>query len=97
MDKYILIYIFVVNTYILYTETSKPNTNKHVHAHKCLLCAGNAPATSCVVGENSHHYAKSAAIHFQFDISTNAFEIRTVQSPKCKADAMLTIRKLYIK
>jgi hypothetical protein len=29
-------------------------------AHKCLHCAGIEPATSCVVGEYSHHYAKSA-------------------------------------
>jgi hypothetical protein len=46
-----------VNTYILYTETPRPNTNRNVHVHKCLHCAGIEPATSCVVGEYSHHYA----------------------------------------
>jgi hypothetical protein len=33
---------------------------RHVHAHKCLHCAGFEPATFCVVGEYSDHYAKSA-------------------------------------
>jgi hypothetical protein len=44
---------------MLYIETLRPNTNRHVHAHKCLHCAGIEPATSCVVGEYSHHYATS--------------------------------------
>jgi hypothetical protein len=39
---------------------NRPNTNRHVHAHKCLHCTGIEPATSCVVGEYSHHYAKAA-------------------------------------
>jgi hypothetical protein len=30
------------------------------HGHKCLHCAGIESATSCVVGEYSHHYATSA-------------------------------------
>jgi hypothetical protein len=51
---------FFVNRYILYIETSRPNTSRHVQAHKCLHCAGIEPATSCVVGEYSNHYAKSA-------------------------------------
>jgi hypothetical protein len=42
--------------------TPRPNTNRHVHAHKCWHCAGIEPATSCVVGEYSHHYATSAVI-----------------------------------
>jgi hypothetical protein len=46
-------------TYILYIETPRPNTKRHVHVHKCLHCAGIEPATSCVVGEYCHHYAKS--------------------------------------
>jgi hypothetical protein len=50
-----------VNTYILYIETPRPNTNRHVHAHKCWHCAGIEPATSCLA-EYSHHYAKSAAM-----------------------------------
>jgi hypothetical protein len=50
---------FFINSYILYIETTRPNTNRHVHADKCLHCAGIEPATSCVVGEYSHHYAKS--------------------------------------
>jgi hypothetical protein len=33
-----------------------PNRNRHVHAQKCLHCAGIEPATSCVVGEYSHNY-----------------------------------------
>jgi hypothetical protein len=33
-------YIYFVNTCILYIETPRPNTNRHVHAHKCLHCAG---------------------------------------------------------
>jgi hypothetical protein len=41
-------------------ETPRPNTNRHVHAHKCLHCEGIEPATFCVVGEYTHHYAKSA-------------------------------------
>jgi hypothetical protein len=53
-------YMFFVNTYILYIETARPNTKRHVHAHKCLHCAGIEPATSYVVGEYSHHYAQSA-------------------------------------
>jgi hypothetical protein len=32
---------------------------RYVQAHKCLHNAGSEPATSCVVGEYSHHYAKS--------------------------------------
>jgi hypothetical protein len=60
--KYILIDIFFVNTYILYIETPGPNTNRHFYAHKCLHCAGIEPATSCVVGQYSHHYAKSAVV-----------------------------------
>jgi hypothetical protein len=52
-------YIFFVTTYILYIETPRPNTNRHVHAHKCLHCAGIEPATSCVVGKYSDNYAKS--------------------------------------
>jgi hypothetical protein len=43
-----------------YIETPRPNTNRHVHAHKYLHCAGIEPATSCVVGEYSHHCARSA-------------------------------------
>jgi hypothetical protein len=35
----------------MYVETPRPNTNRHVHAYKCLHCAGIEPATSCVVGE----------------------------------------------
>jgi hypothetical protein len=31
-------YIHFVNTYILYIETPRPDTTRHVHAHKCLLC-----------------------------------------------------------
>jgi hypothetical protein len=50
-----LIYILFVNTYILYIETPRPNTNRHVHAHKCLHCAGIEPATSCVVGGYTHY------------------------------------------
>jgi hypothetical protein len=54
---YILIYIyFFVNTYILYIEIPRPNTNRHVHAHKCLQSAGIEPETSCVVGEYSDQY-----------------------------------------
>jgi hypothetical protein len=49
--------IFFVHTYI-YIES--PNTNRHDHAHKCLHYAGIEPATSCLVSEYSHHYAKSA-------------------------------------
>jgi hypothetical protein len=56
------IHFFFVNTYILYIETHRPNTNRHVHAHKCLQCAGIEPATSGVVGKYSHHYATSAVI-----------------------------------
>jgi hypothetical protein len=26
--------------YILWTETPRPNTNKYIHAHKCLYSAG---------------------------------------------------------
>jgi hypothetical protein len=48
--------------YILYIETPRPKTNRHVHAHKCLHCVGVEPATSCVVDKYSHHYAKSAVI-----------------------------------
>jgi hypothetical protein len=51
-----------VGTVILYIQTTRPNRNRHVHAHKCLHCAGIEPATSCVVSEYSHHYAKSAVI-----------------------------------
>jgi hypothetical protein len=43
----------------LYIETSRPNTKRLVHAHKCLHCAGIEPAASSVVGEYSHHYATS--------------------------------------
>jgi hypothetical protein len=39
---------FFVNTYILYIETPRPNTNRHVHADKCLHCAGIEHATSYV-------------------------------------------------
>jgi hypothetical protein len=53
---------FFGNTYTLYIETPRPNTNRHVHAHKYLHCAGIEPATSCVVGEYSHQYTKSAVI-----------------------------------
>jgi hypothetical protein len=49
-----------VHTYILYIETPRPNTNRHVHAHKCLHGADIEPATPFVIGEYSHHYAKSA-------------------------------------
>jgi hypothetical protein len=52
--------VFFVNTYILYINTPRPNTNRHVHAQKCLQCAGIETATSCVVGVYSHHYAKLA-------------------------------------
>jgi hypothetical protein len=52
--------MFFVNTFILYMETPRPNTNRHIHAHKCLHCAGIEPATSCVIGEYSDHYATSA-------------------------------------
>jgi hypothetical protein len=45
-SRYILIYIFFVHTYILYIETHRPNTNRYVHAHKCLHCAGIEPSTS---------------------------------------------------
>jgi hypothetical protein len=58
--------VYVPNTlytffckYILYIETPSPNTNRHVHAHKCLHCAGIEPTIPCVVGEYSHYYAKS--------------------------------------
>jgi hypothetical protein len=51
---------------MLYIET--PNTNRHVHAHKCLPCAGIEPEPSCVVGEYSDHYAKSA-VRWEGDIS----------------------------
>jgi hypothetical protein len=47
---------------MIYLETPRPNTNRYVHAHKCLHCAGIEPASSCVVGEHSHHYAKSAVM-----------------------------------
>jgi hypothetical protein len=59
MNAYLYTFSFV-NTYILYIETPRPNTNRHDHAHKCLHWAGIEPATTCVVGEYSHHYAKSA-------------------------------------
>jgi hypothetical protein len=51
---------FFVNTYKLYIETPRLTTNRHVHAHKYLHFVGIEPATSCVVGEYSDHYAKSA-------------------------------------
>jgi hypothetical protein len=55
-DKYILIYFFCVNTYTLYTETPRPNTNRHVmHTNVCTVRESNP-----VDGEYSHHYAKSA-------------------------------------
>jgi hypothetical protein len=44
----------------MYIETPRPNTNRDVHAHKCLHCAEIELATSCVVGEYCHHYAKWA-------------------------------------
>jgi hypothetical protein len=56
VDKRINTYLktfFFVNTYILYKETPRPNTNRHVHAHKCLHCAGIEPAASRIVGEHS--------------------------------------------
>jgi hypothetical protein len=34
---------FFVNG-LLYIETPRPNTIRHVHAHKCLHCAGIEPA-----------------------------------------------------
>jgi hypothetical protein len=34
---------------MLYIETPRPNTNRHVHAHKCLHCAEIEPATSTTV------------------------------------------------
>jgi hypothetical protein len=43
-----------------YIDTPRPNTNRHIHAHKCLHCAGIEPATSGVVGEYFDHYAPSA-------------------------------------
>jgi hypothetical protein len=71
MDKYILIYIFFVNKYILNIETPRPDTNKHVHVHKCLHCAVIEPAIFCVVGEYSHHYATLAV-----KIYTVTFDLR---------------------
>jgi hypothetical protein len=47
---------------MLYIETPRPNKNRHVHAHKCLHCAGIEPVTSCVVGDYSQHYATSVVL-----------------------------------
>jgi hypothetical protein len=44
----------------IYVGAPGPNANRHIHAHKCLHCAGIEPVTSCVVGEYSRHYIKSA-------------------------------------
>jgi hypothetical protein len=49
-------YIHIIH----YIETPRPNTNRHIHAHKCLHGAGIEPATSCVEGEYSDLYAKLA-------------------------------------
>jgi hypothetical protein len=59
-NRLIYTYIHFFCKYILYIETPRSNTNRHVHANKCLHCAGIEPATSCVVDEYSHHYATSA-------------------------------------
>jgi hypothetical protein len=50
---------FFVNTYLLHIETPRLNTNRHVHAHKCLHWAVIEPATSCVVGETCNNKAYS--------------------------------------
>jgi hypothetical protein len=54
------IHFFIVNAYLLYIETLRPNTNIHVYAPKYLYCAGIEPTISCVVGEYSHLHATSA-------------------------------------
>jgi hypothetical protein len=80
MDKYILKNIISVNTYILYIETQRPNTNRHVHAHKCFHCAGIELATSCVVGDYSHYYAKSAVEFWLNLVMTSSKNYSTLDS-----------------
>jgi hypothetical protein len=69
-----LIYIIFVNIYILYIKTPIPNTNRHVHAHKCLHCPEIEPATSC---EYFHHYATSAVAKYR-DMSTKYRAMRNI-------------------
>jgi hypothetical protein len=46
---------------VLYIETPVSSINRHIHAHKCLYYEymGFEPATSCVVGKCTAHYAKT--------------------------------------
>jgi hypothetical protein len=71
---------------ILYIETTRPNTNRYVHAHKCLHCVESEPATSYVVGEYSHHYAKSES-HYNLVLFSPRFGRGTVYAfvfcPNC--------------
>jgi hypothetical protein len=81
-DGLIYTYLLFFCKYIHILETPRSNTNRHVHAHKCLHCAGIEPATSCVAGEYSHHYDKSAVLcstissYFSFTVKklNNPFE-----------------------
>jgi hypothetical protein len=58
---------------------------RHVHAHKCLHSAGIEPATSCVVGEYSHHYAKSndQTIHRDRHREATLFWLAQISNHKC--------------
>jgi hypothetical protein len=64
-----------INTYRLNIETPRPNTNRHVYAHKCLHYAGIEPATSCVVGAYYHHYATSAVNNNDIDVMMTLLRI----------------------
>jgi hypothetical protein len=56
IDKKLHIAGFAGATTILYVETHRPNTNRHVYTHKYLYCARIDPATSGAIVECSVHY-----------------------------------------
>jgi hypothetical protein len=55
--------------------------NMFMHT-KCLHCAGIEPATSCVVGECSHHYATSGVKYLRCDTLRQKLYLEFRQSIK---------------
>jgi hypothetical protein len=74
-----------VNSYLLYIETPRLNTNRHVHAHNCLHCAGFEPVTSCVVSEYTHHYAKSVMMisYWKYHKTLTLHNLYLISSRSC--------------
>jgi hypothetical protein len=63
-DKALVVFInvYIFSKYILYIESPRHNTKRHVHTPVPIYCAGIELVTSCAIVEYSVHYAKLVVI-----------------------------------